>query len=103
MVQFVNVKVMLDRAKKVLERSGVKSKVLTSNSKKELEIKCCNLDLGVARPTDIYHSALEVLSQRGYEAKKHVVYDGKNISLSPIALEVIKNEFEPSLTYPQQV
>jgi hypothetical protein len=105
MVKHFNAGIILGRAIKVLERSGVKAHVLTSKEK-EIEIKCCNLNKDIVKPGEVYESALQLLDQKGYPGKKEISFDGKSIYFSSTAVTAMREEFgadKNSLTYPQQI
>jgi hypothetical protein len=105
MVQHFDAGVIFGRAIRVLEKSGVKTQVLSSK-RKDVEIKCCHLNREVARPGEVYESALLFLDHKGYSGKKEVSFDGKRIYFSPRAVTAMKEEFEEDktpLTYPQQI
>jgi hypothetical protein len=106
--QIFDVDAVLKRAKAILVKVGIKDEVLKADLRKELEIKCSNIKIiaPAVPPKVIYNSAVSVVDNRGYSGKKEVSYNGKALRFTPIAIEAIKQEFEPPpilpkiLTYP---
>jgi len=100
MVKIFKANLLLERARKVLEKSGVRDYIISSKAKKDLEIKCRNLRQAEVSPTEVYQSASLLAGEKGY-GKNSVGFDGKKIYLPSEVVEALKEDL--GISSPQQV